>query len=207
MTRIHLGITATLFALALPFTAAAQHHHGMHTDQTPASKAAQNPIFVAYEEGRQALIEESLPHVRKAAEGLAQAARDAREPKLAELAATVGAAANLSAAREDFAAVSTEAIRYRNSANGARPTVIWCEMEKKFWMQPGGKIGNPYVDESMRTCGEIVPEDGVTSEAGAEGSSVGGGGSQSEGPLATMLWRRHWIWVVVMLPMMLVMML
>jgi hypothetical protein len=204
--KLHIGITATLFALALPFTAAAQHHHGMHTDQAPTSKAAQNPIFVAYEEGRQALIEESLPQVRDAADDLAQAARAARESKLAKLAAKLAGAADMSEAREAFAAVSDEAIRYRSSANGARPTVIWCEMEKKSWMQPGGKIGNPYVDESMRTCGEIVPEDGITS-AESEVSTVVEGGSQSEGPLAHMLGRRHWVWIVVMLPLMLVMML
>lgn len=167
MKRTHIAVAATLFALALPFTAAAQHDHGsMNPAPRPARRAAQDPIFVTYEQGRQALIQGSLPRVKGAAAALGQAARDVRQAKLAELATTLERAADLGAAREVFAALSDEAIRYRSSARDPRPNVVWCAMEKKSWMQPKGKIGNPYVDASMRTCGELVHDDAATTDGG-----------------------------------------
>ncbi len=167
MKRAYITIAATLFALALPFTAAAQHDHGsMNPAPRPARRAAQDPIFVTYEQARQALIQGSLPRVKDAAAALGQAARDVRQRRLAELAATLEEASDLGAARVAFAAVSDQAIRYRSSAKDQRPTVVWCAMEKKSWMQPKGTIGNPYVDASMRACGALVHDDAATTDGG-----------------------------------------
>jgi hypothetical protein len=51
--------------------------------------------------------------------------------------------------------VSDEVIKYRESRCCKRPIVVYCSMEKKSWLQPEGQISNPYVDASMRKCGEI----------------------------------------------------
>lgn len=164
MKLTYITLAAMLFALALPISAMAQHDHGsMNPGPSPARKAAQDPIFVTYEQARRALIHGSVPRIRDAAAALGQAARDVRQTKLAGLAAALEGAADLGAAREAFAAVSDEAIRYRSSAKDKRPHVLWCEMEKKSWMQPTVKVGNPYVDASMRTCGEVVRNDTATS--------------------------------------------
>ncbi len=196
MNHARITVIAALFALALPLAAAAQHHHRMHHDAEPAREAAQDPIFVAYEEARQALIEGALPSIGDAAADLGRAARDARERKLAALAAELEEADDLTGAREAFAAVSDEAIRYRKKATGVRPAVVWCSMEMKSWMQPGGEIENPYVDEPMRSCGELVDD-----------VDAGDGGGHQHGRKESMLHNIHWIWMAIMLPIMLVMML
>lgn len=160
MNRARIAIATATLILALPLAAAAQHHGMMpHHPHKAGKKAAADPVFVAYEKTRQAMIRGSVADIEKAARLLGDAAEDARQRKLATLAADLETAATLDAARDAFAAVSDEAIRYRNAAEGARPAVAWCSMEKKSWLQPVGKIGNPYVDDSMRTCGEFVGEE------------------------------------------------
>ncbi|MFA6958717.1 MAG: hypothetical protein WC538_22845 [Thermoanaerobaculia bacterium] len=111
-------------------------------------------IFTSYEEGRQALIKGSIPDIQKTAKQIAVAA--AGQPLIKEKAATLGGAVDLKAARQAFAALSDEVIKYRKTRGGAKPVVAYCSMEKKSWLQPEGKIGNPYVGESMRSCGEIT---------------------------------------------------
>jgi len=45
-----------------------------------------------------------------------------------------------------------------------RPSVAYCSMEKKSWLQPAGTpISNPYLDGGMRTCGQFV-KDGATQQ-------------------------------------------
>jgi hypothetical protein len=102
------------------------------------------------------LIKGSIPDIQKAAKQIAVAADAAGQPSIKTKAAALGSAADLKAARQAFASLSDEVIKYRDSRGGARPLVAYCSMEKKSWLQPEGKIGNPYVAESMRACGEIT---------------------------------------------------
>lgn len=139
MKRISITLAAALFSIALPLAAVPQ----------------QDPVFVSYEAARQALIKGSVPDVKKAARHVSVSARSAAQHNLVALAATMEKAADLKAARAAFAAVSEEVIRYRESRRSNRPVVAYCSMEKKSWLQPEGEIGNPYVDASMRRCGEI----------------------------------------------------
>ena len=158
-----LAITcATLIALALPLTAYAQHgQHGMqhgtkHHDAAMEQSEQKDHIFVSYEEARQALIKQSLPDLQTAAKHIGVAAHSADQNKIAELAANLEKAADIKAARTAFAALSDEVIKYRKDrCCGDKPAVVYCSMEKKSWLQPGGEIGNPYVDAAMRKCGEV----------------------------------------------------
>ena len=157
MKRTGITIAAALLALALPGIATAQHDHGGHA--IPAPRAEQkDQIFVSYEKARQALINGSLPNVQKAAKAVGAAARRADQLKLAELAMTLEKAEDLESARVAFGVMSDEAIKYlrETRSRGDKPVVAYCAMEKKSGLQPGGDIGNPYVDASMRKCGEIT---------------------------------------------------
>ncbi len=113
-------------------------------------------IFTSYEQGRQALIKGSISDIQKSAKQISVAADDAGQPSIAEKAATLGKAGDLKAARQAFASLSDEVIKYRETRRSDRPVVAYCSMEKKSWLQPAGTIGNPYVGESMRSCGEIT---------------------------------------------------
>jgi len=120
-----------------------------------ALAAGSDRIFTSYEEGRQALIKGSIPEIQKTAKQIAVAADAAGQPSIKQKATALGSAADLNAARQAFAALSDEVIKYRETRGGAKPVVAYCSMEKKSWLQPEGKIGNPYVGDSMRSCGEI----------------------------------------------------
>ena len=119
----------------------------------PAFAAQPDAIFTRYEEARQALLGGSIPAVQKAAQALATTA--AKQPAIAQKANALAKAADLTAARTAFAALSDEVIKYHSTVKGERPVVAYCSMVKKSWLQPAGEIGNPYVSAGMRTCGEI----------------------------------------------------
>ena len=145
-------LAAVLFSFALPLAAAAQHGHAAHG----GAKAESDRVFAAYEEARQALLKGSLNDLRNAARRIGAAAHDAEQHKLMELAGDLEDATDLKAARAAFAALSDETIKYRETRCCEKPVVAYCSMEKKSWLQPAGAIGNPYVDASMRKCGEIT---------------------------------------------------
>ncbi|HVT45274.1 MAG TPA: hypothetical protein VMT00_12895 [Thermoanaerobaculia bacterium] len=116
--------------------------------------ASTNPIFVSYEAARQALLEDSLGAVQKAAKEIGGAARSAGQSAIYERAAGLAESKDLAGARDAFASLSDELIKYRAAVKGDRPSVAYCPMLKKSWVQPDGEIGNPY-DSSMRKCGRI----------------------------------------------------
>lgn len=166
MKRITVAAITAFVAIAFPFAVFAQHDHGMHSmpkakpkPKVMATTNLDDRIFVTYEEAREALIEESLPNLRKAAKHLGASARQADQQKLSALAATLEKSADLEAAQVAFAALSDEAIKYRETrCCGEKPVVVYCSMKKQSWLQPAGEIGNPYVDASMRTCGEMTEQ-------------------------------------------------
>ncbi len=120
-----------------------------------AASAAQQPLFARYEAVRQGLLKESIPEVQSSAKTLARAARGAKQAAIAERAEALAKTANIKDARNAFAALSDEMIKFRNSQSGDRPAVAYCTMEKKSWLQPKGKISNPYLDPSKQSCGEF----------------------------------------------------
>jgi hypothetical protein len=150
---------ATLIALALPLAAYAQHDHGMHSSPKPKTASTvdeKDHIFISYEEARQALLKQSLRDLKTAATHISVAAHSADQHKIAELAADLEKAADITTARAGFAKLSDEVIKYRETrCCGDKPVVVYCSMEKKSWLQPGGEIGNPYVTAAMRKCGEV----------------------------------------------------
>ena len=120
-----------------------------------ASLIAMTSLFDRYEAVRQSLLKASVADVQRSAKALADAAQAEKQSAIAGRAREVSSAATLKAARESFAALSGEMIRFRESQSGDKPAVAYCSMEKKSWLQPNGAIANPYVDAAMRACGEI----------------------------------------------------
>ena len=120
-----------------------------------AASAGQTKLFENYESVRQALLSGSLDDVQRTANDLEDVARTEKQNGIAERASALAAAADLKGARDSFAMLSEEVIRFRDARSGNRPVVVYCSMEKKSWLQPKGAITNPYMDESMRSCGEV----------------------------------------------------
>lgn len=85
-----------------------------------------------------AVVKELLPGMLKAADSLAKAD-------------------SLEVSRAAFYELSKPLVRWREGLNEEnRPSVAYCPMHKKSWLQPGSKIGNPY--GGMPGCGQIVSE-------------------------------------------------
>jgi hypothetical protein len=120
--------------------------------------AGQTKIFEKYEGLRQALLSGSLNDVQSTAKELGNAARAEKQNAIAERASALASTTNLEGARDSFAVLSEEVIRFRDARSGNRPVVVYCSMERKSWLQPKGAIANPYVDQSMRSCGEVRKE-------------------------------------------------
>ena len=78
--------------------------------------------------------------------------------KLTEMIAAADAiavAASLDAARDGLYALSKPMVRWREGVSeNDRPSVAYCPMHKRSWLQPGEEIGNPY--GNMPRCGSIV---------------------------------------------------
>ena len=117
-----------------------------------------NPaLFSKYEATRQALLKSSLPETQAAAKALAAEATKAKNAKIAEQAAAVAKSPDIAKAQAAFATLSDEMIKLRATVSGTRPSVYYCPMVKKSWLQPKGDVGNPY-DKSMQMCGVLKEE-------------------------------------------------
>lgn len=123
-----------------------------------AIPAMANPaLFSKYEAVRQGLLKSSLKDVQANAAQLATEASKAKQPEVAKQATAVAKSADLDKARASFASLSDEMIKVRNSVKGARPSVYYCSMVKKSWLQTKGRVGNPY-EPGMQMCGELKSE-------------------------------------------------
>jgi hypothetical protein len=115
-------------------------------------------LFAKYESVRQAFLANSLPAVQKSATELADAARASKHAIVAQHADATAKTKTIAKAREHFGLVSKSMLElHAASAKNARPAVYSCPMVKKSWLQPKGKIGNPY-DTAMLTCGILDRE-------------------------------------------------
>jgi hypothetical protein len=121
-----------------------------------AAGAPSEKLAGKYEAVRQALIKGSLADAQSGARQLAAAARDEKQPTIADRANAVAGASTIKAARQSFAALSDELIKARGSEPNNGSVIMYCSMYKASWVQPKGAITNPYSeDESMRACGEV----------------------------------------------------
>ncbi len=132
-----------------------------------AATAGRDPILSNYERARRGMIDGSVTKVQKAANEIATAAHEAEAHAIAERSSDLAKARDLAAARQAFAALSDEVIEYYETNGGDRLAVVYCDIEKKSWLQPGGRIGNPYVDRNRRRCGEFVEGESESTDRSA----------------------------------------
>lgn len=114
-------------------------------------------LYANYEAVRQSFLTDKLVDVTKHAAALANEARAVNSDAIAALADAVAKAPDLAKARTAFGALSAKLIDRRGTLTGTKPAVYTCPMVKKDWLQPKGKVGNPY-DASMVTCGTLKTE-------------------------------------------------
>lgn len=155
MTR-KLALILTLLLLATGGTA---FGCGTSRASKSATTTAVDPILMKYEQARLALIAASVPDAQTAAKEIRTAADRAGQNAVAERSAELQDARDLATAREAFAALSDEVIKYHETRSGDQLATAYCAMEKKSWLQPIGRISNPYVDDDMRRCGEFVDDE------------------------------------------------
>ena len=120
------------------------------------SRAEAKPLFRPYESIRQSLLTASVAGVKSNASRLVSDASASKQPDIAARAEELAKSSNIESARHAFAALSDAMIAYRTAGNEhPKPQIVYCSMAKHSWLQPKGKISNPYfADASMRGCGE-----------------------------------------------------
>jgi hypothetical protein len=127
---------------------------------TPAASPAATPIVEPYLRIQEALSADTLTAVQDAARSIA-----AEASKLGPSAASIKSAAgefqqavDLKAARAAFGKLGNEIITYAKTSNvslGSNVNVAYCPMARKYWLQRGTIIHNPYYGKSMLECGRI----------------------------------------------------
>jgi len=121
------------------------------------------PVLTAYLTIQRALAGDSLAGVKERAHDIAvEAARggSAQQPVMAA-ANRFDRLADLSSARAAFGALS-DAFLIAEKRSGrpldAGVKVAYCPMARKYWLQTGDTIDNPYYGATMRTCGRFDAE-------------------------------------------------
>ena len=118
---------------------------------------ANTTLFTRYEGVRQGFLKASLKQVQSNAKALAADARKAKQEAIAKEADAVASAADMEKARAALGPLSDRMIELQKKTEGARPAVYSCPMVRKSWLQPKGKVGNPY-EASMADCGMLKSE-------------------------------------------------
>jgi protein SCO1/2 len=126
---------------------------------TPAA-AMPTPIVEPYLRIQEALSADTLTGIQDAARSIA-----AEAMKLGSSAASIRTAASefqqsreLTSARAAFGRLGDAIITYARTANvsiGSNINVAYCPMARKYWLQRGTKIQNPYYGKAMLECGRI----------------------------------------------------
>lgn len=123
-----------------------------------ADMPMKSELLSAYAKIADALASDDLGGATAAAGALAEHAGMAGQKQMAEQAARISKASNISAAREQFKALS---LSIEPLAAGVEAyTVMTCAMAKADWVQTAGDVRNPYYGKSMLSCGEAKKVDG-----------------------------------------------
>ncbi len=96
-----------------------------------------------------------------AALGIASENHESAKRSLSELATaaeSLAGAKDIAKARDAFYAISLPLVRVREWSKGERPSVAFCPHAKRSWLQPRGKLLNPYYGAEMLHCGAFVSD-------------------------------------------------
>lgn len=111
---------------------------------------AQDAVLDNYTAVSTALAQDDLSAAKSAAITLAESAEGA---PLANHASTLSKSDSLASARENFKAVSVEAVKLAEGKAGYY--ILTCPMVKSDWVQKSKEAQNPYMGKEMLNCGSI----------------------------------------------------
>ena len=136
-------------ATAAPPTAAAN----LGPAPAPKALAAMLPPYLIIQD---ALAGDTLAGVAGAAKQLAEAARAAGHPAVADAAGPLGGA-DLAAVRQAFKQISNPMAEWSlaDPAAKAKYVVVHCPMAPGSWVQKDRKVRNPYYGKDMLECGTL----------------------------------------------------
>jgi len=137
--------------------------HGSYSTVLPKPGASAAAVVEPYLRVQEALADDTLSGVKDAAMAAsAEAAKLGDAGKTMEsLAAKLAGAADLKAARESFNSLGNAIITFAKASNsplGRDVSVGYCPMLKKYWLQKGTKVQNPYYGKAMLECGRLTAE-------------------------------------------------
>ena len=158
-TKLPLVLTLTAVIVALAISARAGHRT-FPNEETGALMEPMKSVFDNYLKIQSALANDSMEGVASSASAIGSAVRGDSMKMLslqvADQADALAKTKNLASAREAFKPLSKSLIQYLADHNITSAYVeVYCPMAKASWLQTGDKINNPYLDASMRGCGEI----------------------------------------------------
>ena len=119
-------------------------------------------VLTPYLRVQQALYHDRLDDVKEAAEAISAAAPDLpkRVPAVVAVAGSLqrAAAADLGAARLAFAALNELLVGDGKTVHVDRADVhvAYCPMARKYWLQAGRTIQNPFYGQRMADCGRLM---------------------------------------------------
>jgi len=135
--------------------------HGSYSTVPPKPGASVAAVVEPYLRIQEALAGDTIAGVKDAATAVSAeadklgTAGSSIESLSAELARTT----DLKSARESFGRLGDAIITYAKASKaplGSDVSVAYCPMLKKYWLQKGTKIQNPYYGKSMLECGRIT---------------------------------------------------
>lgn len=168
--------SVAILLLAGSFSACAQHDHGGHQQQTPASNNQGTTIDTASQKQLSQLLV-SYYNIKNAlvAGDAASASSNAKDfvktvntidykvvsennvSILAKEAGRIAETKDLARQREYFANFSSNMVAIGKAfrLSGQPVYLQYCPMKKAFWLSAEKEIKNPYFGSAMLTCGEV----------------------------------------------------
>ncbi|HUJ44623.1 MAG TPA: DUF3347 domain-containing protein [Opitutaceae bacterium] len=116
----------------------------------------QSPLLPLYERVALALSADDLAGAQAAARNLAAEAAKAADRDMASSANAVAHAGDLVRARASFKSLSAQAISLARHTKGY--FILTCPMAQADWVQSTRTVANPYLGQTMLTCGEVKEE-------------------------------------------------
>lgn len=126
----------------------------------PAAATVSRAVVDPYLKIHAALVKDSIDGLAANANEIATAAGTLGAPGEPIQAAATGLAGakDLTEARDKFGDLSEAMESYRKAQDLVWPEGVkraYCPMAKKYWMQEGTRIANPYYGTEMPTCGSF----------------------------------------------------
>ena len=157
----NLALTRADVAAILQFMVSEDAVRGARTSPIATTGPMLAPALVdPYLQVQQSLSADSLTGIRAASRRLASEAANAGvgAASIRTAASRLEEVANLASARAAFGTLSDALLSYAKTSKvtiGGDVRVAYCPMVRKYWLQKGTTIRNPYYGKAMPECGHL----------------------------------------------------